>query len=94
MKHKLIERQPFNQNINGQNVMGQLLHLPRFFALFKPRHMVITEKIIEILKTKLHYMAEYQEIKAQFDENLQMYLRRLLKNPFFLKFVSSDMVNV
>lgn len=94
MKYKLVERQLFNQNNSGQNINGQLLHLPRFFSVFKPRHMAMTEKVIEILKTKPNYIAEYQEVKSQFDKNLRDYMRRLMKNSFFLKFISSHSVSL
>lgn len=91
-RNKLVECQSFSQNIDGTNTVGQLVHLPRFFAKFKPRHMIVMEKIISILKTKPNYMAEYQDVKGHFEENLQTFLSRLFKAPLFHKFVLTDTV--
>lgn len=94
MKHKLIECQTYSTNIDGMNTSGQLIHLPRFFALFKPRHIIVLERIIEILKAKPNFMAEYQEVKDAFDENTNKFLRRLYKTSFFQKYVLTDTVSV
>ncbi|XP_055298279.1 general transcription factor 3C polypeptide 1 isoform X2 [Sitodiplosis mosellana] len=89
-RNKLIECQSFSQNVDGTNTSNQLVHLPRFSALFKPRHMIIMEKIIGILKSKPNCMAEYHEVKGHFEEGLQRTVSRLFKSPFFHKFVLSD----
>lgn len=39
-------------------------------------------------------MAEYHDVKSQFDEENQRYLKRLFKSPFFHKFVLTDTVNI
>lgn len=38
-------------------------------------------------------MAEYQDVKRQFDEECQRYLKRLFKSSFFHKFVITDTVS-
>lgn len=91
-RNKLIECQSFSQHIEGTNTSAQLVHLPRFFALFKPRHLIIMEKIISFLKSKPNYMAEYHEVKSQFEDILQRAIARLFKSPFFHKFVITDTV--
>lgn len=78
---------------DSTNTMSQLIHLPRFFAQFKPIQMITMEKIINYLKTKPNCMAEYQNVKAQFDEECQRYLKRLFKSSFFHKFVTTDSVS-
>lgn len=92
LRHKLIECQSFSQNVDGTNTSNQLVHLPRFFALFKPRHMIIMEKIISTLKSKPNCMAEYHEVKSHFEEGLQRTVSRLFKSPLFHKFVITDTV--
>lgn len=92
-RNRLIECQLFSQNVDGTNIAGQLIHLPRFFAQFKPRHMIIMEKIIGILKSKPNCMAEYQEVKGHFESALQNCLARFFKTPFFHKFVLTDTVS-
>lgn len=94
VRHKLIECQTFTQNVEGINTVGQLMHLPRFFALYKPRHMILMEKVIGILKSKPNCMAEYQEVKCHFEGGLQNTLSRLFKSSFFLRFVQTDTVCV
>lgn len=80
--------------VGGFNLSGQLLHLPRFYTEYKPRHASIMEKIVEVLKQKPNYMAEYHKIKDLFDASTQMSMRRLMKNSFFQKLVSSDLVSL
>lgn len=85
--------QPFIQKIDGANSSGQLLHLPRFYVEFKPRYVLLTEKIIEILKTKPNCMAEYAQIKAHFDLPLHDNIRKLFKMANFTRFVATDLVS-
>lgn len=92
LRRNLIKCQSFTQNIEGTNVWGLLIHLPRFYAQFKPRHVIIMEKITNILKTKPNCMAEYHEVKSHFEENHQRFLGRMFKSPFFHKFVITDTV--
>lgn len=92
LRNNLIQCQTFSQIVDGTNVAGQLIHLPRFFAQFKPRHMIIMEKIINILKSKPNLMAEYQEVKSHFEDDLQKCLSRFFKSPLFHKFVLTDTV--
>lgn len=92
VQNKLIVCQSFSQNVEGYNMLGQLCHLTRFFTPFKPKYMIVMEKIINILKTKPNLMAEYHDIKSQFDDSLQSCLRRLFKSSIFHKFVQTDTV--
>lgn len=92
MKYGLIERQVFYLLVSGANLSGQLLHLPRFYVEYKPRHASIMEKIVEYLKQKPIHMAEFNEIKQLLDTTSSMCFKRLLKNSFFQKFISHDIV--
>ena len=56
--------------------------------------MVTMEKIINYLKSKPNCMAEYQDVKGQFDEEQQNYLKRLFKSQFFHKFLITDTVSI
>lgn len=94
VRYNLIKYQSFTQNIDGTNIAGMLIHLPRFYAQFKPRHVIIMEKITDILKSKPNCMAEYHEVKSHFEENHQQRcLTRMFKSPFFHKFVITDTVS-
>ncbi|XP_031625024.1 general transcription factor 3C polypeptide 1 [Contarinia nasturtii] len=90
VRYELIKCQSFTQSIDGLNTAVQLIHLPRFFTTFKQRHMILIEKIVGILKSKPNCMAEYQEVKVQFEEGLQKTLSRLFKTPLFHRFVLTD----
>lgn len=82
----------FHQNIDGTNTFSQLFHLPRFFSKYKSRIMQVMERIVELLKSKPNCMAEYQEIRGMFDENIASTLRRLVRSPLFHKIVINDPV--
>lgn len=56
--------------------------------------MINMEKIINYLKTKPNCMAEYQDVKKQFDEECQSSVKRLFKSPFFHKIVTTDSVSM
>lgn len=92
-KNNLILAQPFIQKIDGTNSTGQLLHLPRFFVAFKPKYIILTEKIVEILKGKPNYMAEYANIKSYFDAPLQDTIRKLFRMSHFIKLIATDLVS-
>lgn len=54
--------------------------------------MQVMERIVELLKSKPNCMAEYQEIRGMFDENIASTLRRLVRSPLFHKIVINDPV--
>lgn len=94
LRYNLIKCQSYVSRCDGTNTLGQLIHLPRFFAQFKPRHMIMVEKVINILKSKPNCMAEYQEVKSHFEDPQLKCLKRLIKTPFFHKFVLTDTVRM
>lgn len=93
VRYNLIKCQSFVNRSETTNTMSLLMHLPRFFSQFKPQHMITMEKIINYLKSKPNCMAEYQDVKRQFDDEYQRYLKRLFKSSFFHKFVTTDTVS-
>lgn len=93
MRNNLIKCQSFVNRSDANSTTSLLVHLPRFFSQFKPLHLINMEKIINYLKTKPNCMAEYQDVKRQFDDESQSYLKRLFKSPFFHKIVTTDTVS-
>lgn len=93
VRNNLIKCQSFVNRSETANTMSLLMHLPQFFSQFKPRQMITMEKIINYLKTKPNCMAEYQDVKRQFDEECQTFIKRLFKSPFFHKCVITDTVS-
>lgn len=90
---KLIVKQAYHQKVNDQNTSGSLVHLPRFYVEMKPKPMILTEKVVEILKNKPNCMAEYDEIKAELGLKIKDTVKKLLKTSDFQKFVNTDLVS-
>lgn len=88
---KLIVKQAYHQKVNDQNTSGSLVHLPRFYVEMKPKPMILTEKVVEILKNKPNCMAEYDEIKAELGLKIKDTVKKLLKTADFQKFVNTDL---
>ncbi|XP_015188892.1 PREDICTED: general transcription factor 3C polypeptide 1 [Polistes dominula] len=88
LRHKLITKQTHHQKTAGHSGTGSLLHLPRFFVERKPKMMFLAEQVIEILKTKKDYIAEYEEIKKKLQ--IENSIQKLVKTSFFQKAVKTD----
>ncbi|XP_046395465.1 general transcription factor 3C polypeptide 1 isoform X2 [Ischnura elegans] len=88
LNHKLITKQIFHIKSGGQNSSGSLLHLARFYVLRRPKVLVLTKKVVEILKAQPGYFAEYEEIRQIL--GIVYSLKKLTKTAEFQKFVRSD----
>lgn len=80
--------QGFNLKANSQNCSGSLLHLPRFFTEHKSKMYYLTEKVVEFLKTKPNFMAEYDAVRNEIGGTSTP--KKLFKTPDFLRFVKSE----
>ncbi|PSN39178.1 hypothetical protein C0J52_14051 [Blattella germanica] len=89
MKHKLVVKQVHHQKSGSQNCTGSLMHLPRFRVDRKPKALFLTEKVIEILKTRPNYIAEYEEIRKEL--GLANSLKKLFKTLDFQRYVRTDL---
>ncbi|GFG28372.1 hypothetical protein Cfor_01748 [Coptotermes formosanus] len=89
IKHKLIVKQVHQQKTGTQNSTGSLLHLPRFQVERKPKALFLTEKVIEILKTRENCLAEYEEIRKEL--GLSSSLKKLFKTFDFQRYVKTDL---
>lgn len=92
-KHKiclLCIFQVHQQKTGTQNCTGSLLHLPRFQVERKPKALYLTEKVIEILKTRENCIAEYEEIRKEL--GLSSSLKKLFKTFDFQRYVKTDLV--
>ncbi|XP_014614359.1 PREDICTED: general transcription factor 3C polypeptide 1 [Polistes canadensis] len=89
LRHKLITKQTHHQKTGGHSCTGSLLHLPRFFVERKPKMMFLAEQVIEILKTKKNYIAEYEEVKKKLQ--IANSIQKLVKTSFFQKAVRTDL---
>nr|XP_050861343.1 general transcription factor 3C polypeptide 1 [Vespula vulgaris] len=89
LRHKLITKQMHHQKSSGHSCSGSLLHLPRFFVERKPKIIFLAEQVIEILKMKDNYIAEYEEIKKKLQ--IENSIQKLVKTSFFQKVVKTDL---
>lgn len=91
---KLIEAQQFYQTrVSEGTTVCQLLHLPRFFSVYKPRYVSMTEVIVEYLKGQPNHLASYEQVRALFDESTRPYYRHLLKHAVFTKVIKTEQVS-
>ncbi|KAG7208455.1 hypothetical protein KM043_014681 [Ampulex compressa] len=88
LRHKLITKQIHHQKSSGHSYNGSLLHLPRFFVERKPKVLFLAEQVINILKSKDNYVAEYDEIKRKLQ--IENSIKKLYKTSFFQKVVKTD----
>lgn len=85
---KLIIRQPLCQRTGETSIQGMVYHLPRYYSEMKPKTLVITEKVVNILKQRPGYMADYDEIKHIVLGQAEA--RKWFRGNEFTKFVKTD----
>lgn len=71
---------------------GILLHLTRFYTEFKPPHMIVTEQIVDLLKTQPNCMIAYDVLKKSVGSAGNT-LRKLLKFQQLQKFIVAASVS-
>lgn len=91
LDHKLITKQIHHQKASGHSCSGSLLHLPRFYVERKPKVIFLAEQVIEILKSKVNCVAEYDEIKKELQ--IENSIKKLFRSAFFQKVVKTDLVS-
>ena len=94
-QHGLIRKQVYysgNSGVpyNGQNV-GTLIHLTRFFNIRKPKVIMWAEHLINYLKSKENYAAEYYEVKSAM--NLEYSIKKFFKINLLQKVFRTDLVS-
>ncbi|XP_019546939.3 general transcription factor 3C polypeptide 1 [Aedes albopictus] len=85
---KLITRQALCQRTGETSIQGMVFHLPRYYCEMKPKGLLITEKVVNILKTRPNYMADYDEIKLMVLGRAEA--RKWFRGNEFTKYVRTD----
>ena len=85
----LICKQPIYQRIRGMNAHGSVYSLPRFHIQRKSKPMMLTYKVIKLLKTKPHCMALYPEVIEALSLTQQA-IKKLYKHTLFKNNIRSD----
>lgn len=71
---------------------GILLHVTRFYTEFKPPHMIVTEQIVDLLKTQPNCTIAYDVLKKSVGSAGNT-LRKLLKFQQLQKFIVAASVS-
>jgi hypothetical protein len=74
-----------------QNISGGLVHLSRFYNKRKTKHIVIMERIANLLRTKPNYQVELSEFRKIFGRNVSII--KLVKTADFRKFFKICVIN-
>lgn len=61
--------------------------------MYKPKHMILTEQVVEILKTLPNCVSEYATMRDHFPPDSHNSLRKLYKMGSFQQFVHTDLVS-
>ena len=85
----LICKQPIYQKIRGMNAHGSVYSLPRFHVQRKSKSMMLTYKVIKLLKTRPNCMALYPEVIEALNLTQQA-IKKLYKHTLFKNNIRSD----
>lgn len=92
LKNHILMKQAYYEKMNNQTTMGLLVHLNRFYCKFKPNYMLLTEQIVEFLKTQPNGVSEYKTLKEHFGAIYSVAFKKLFKTSSFQQFVETDLV--
>lgn len=91
MRKQVYYQASCGANYNGQNT-GTLVHLTRFFNTRKPKVIMWAEHLINYLKSKENYAAEYNEVKDEL--NLDYTIKKFFKINILQKVFRTDVVSI
>lgn len=87
----LVSKQIFYyKDKQGQHATGSIFHLHRLHTYNKVISQILTEHIVDILKSKPHYRMEYAEVWKLFPNEA---IPKLFKSAEFKRFVRTDVVS-
>lgn len=90
LKQKLITKQAYSERVSGNSYSSSLLHLTRFYVERRPKFILMSENIINYLKTRENYIASYDEVKGKLQINVP--LRKIFKTPLLKNVIRTDIV--
>lgn len=90
LKYKLVVKQQFQQRVKNVLITGTILHLPRFFKIYRPQSATVVEKVIEYLKAKPNNMADYDDLRNLIGMNPKNIIK-ILKSNDLLKLFDHDL---
>lgn len=88
LKQKLITKQAYSERVSGNSYSGSLLHLTRFYVERRPKFILLSETIINYLKSKPNYISSYEELKEKLE--LKVPLKKIFKTPILKTIIKTD----
>uniref|UniRef100_A0A182Q4G9 Uncharacterized protein n=1 Tax=Anopheles farauti TaxID=69004 RepID=A0A182Q4G9_9DIPT len=85
---KLITRQNLSIRVDDMSIQGMVFHLPRYYTEMKTKQLIIVERVVNELKQRKNYMADYEEIKLMMLNKSDA--GKLFRSPEFLRFIKTD----
>lgn len=82
----------YQQKIGKTITSGYLLHLPRFYNGVRPHNETKVLMVIDLLKTKPKYMAEFDEIRELLKDSTKS-LKKFFQLPELTHCVSTNLVS-
>uniref|UniRef100_A0A182SUT6 B-block_TFIIIC domain-containing protein n=1 Tax=Anopheles maculatus TaxID=74869 RepID=A0A182SUT6_9DIPT len=85
---KLITRQNLSIRIDDTSIQGMVFHLPRYYTEMKTKQLIIVERVVNELKRREHFMADYEEIKLMVLNKPDA--GKLFRSPEFQRYIKMD----
>uniref|UniRef100_A0A182JTU3 Uncharacterized protein n=1 Tax=Anopheles christyi TaxID=43041 RepID=A0A182JTU3_9DIPT len=85
---KLITRQNLSIRVDDISIQGMVFHLPRYYTEMKTKQLVIAERVVNELKRRDQYMADYEEIKLMVLNKSEA--GKVFRAPEFLRYIKTD----
>ncbi|XP_041762440.1 general transcription factor 3C polypeptide 1 [Anopheles merus] len=85
---KLITRQNLSIRVDDISIQGMVFHLPRYYTEMKTKQMVIAERVVNELRRRDHYMADYEEIKLMVLNKSEA--GKVFRTPEFQRYIKTD----
>uniref|UniRef100_A0A182P3V1 Uncharacterized protein n=1 Tax=Anopheles epiroticus TaxID=199890 RepID=A0A182P3V1_9DIPT len=85
---KLITRQNLSIRVEDISIQGMVFHLPRYYMEMKTKQLTIVERVVNELKQRDNYMADYEEIKMLVLKKSEA--GKVFRTPEFQRFIKTD----
>ncbi|XP_050071760.1 general transcription factor 3C polypeptide 1 [Anopheles maculipalpis] len=85
---KLITRQNLSIRIDDTSIQGMVFHLPRYYTEMKTKQLLVVERVVNELKRREHFMADYEEIKMMVLNKPDA--GKLFRSPEFQRYIKMD----
>ena len=85
LKHGLVTKQTVTVTKDGQNNVGLLFHLPRFYVEYRLKWQQNLYKVVKYLKSQVNSVGAYDDIKEVIGSDGYLNLKKFFKHPLVTK---------